>query len=706
MRVLITRPEPDAAGLVAALAARGHEAISAPLLEIAPLPVPPDLEARVRGCQAILLTSANGARALAGATALRSRPAYTVGQATAAVAEGHGFATVFSADGDAAALAELVRRMLRPADGPLLHASGEDRAADLGALLRPHGFVVDDVALYAARPVQRLPEAATAALGAGTVDAVLLFSPRTSRAFATLIAEAGLADRLHSIAAVAISDAALAPVARFGWRDTRVAREPNQAAVISALDASTPHAEKDPEEAGMSETAESAKKEPAAAMPQPPAEPPAASPQPVVVRRGLGVFGGLLTGAVGALAMIAVALVVAHQRPDLVRAWLPAGQTPAAPSKDEIAAIARSQADAAAGALGNRVDAAERRQGELRRGLEELQGKVVALPPATAPNEIAAVRDAQAAAMRDVQSLQALIAQLQSQAAALDNRLRQLGTQGGSAASAEEAAALKARLDKLEAEAQRLTRAVGAAADTAGHAADKEAVDREIAKLRRETEKQLTTIGETAAQLDRRLVALEGELRQRIEQLASSRGEADRRAADSARAAAAVGLAARLRQQVDTGSAFTRELELMKPLAGDARFGEILTALQPLAASGVASRAALRAEFPVMAKTALAADLTDDSIGERALGALKSLVSVRRVGADVAGDTVEAKLARAEAALEVGDVAAATALVKSFTGKPAEAAKGWLARAEAHLAAHQALDKLGMLGASLLAPAQ
>ena len=104
MRVLITRPDRDAAGLAAELGRRGHEAISAPLLTIAPLPAPADLEARVRACQAILLTSANGARALAGATALRSRPVYAVGQATAAAAEGHGFSTVFSADGDAPAL--------------------------------------------------------------------------------------------------------------------------------------------------------------------------------------------------------------------------------------------------------------------------------------------------------------------------------------------------------------------------------------------------------------------------------------------------------------------------------------------------------------------------------------------------------------------------------------------------------------------------
>ena len=73
----------------------------------------------------------------------------------------------------------------------------------------------------------------------------------------------------------------------------------------------------------------------------------------------------------------------------------------------------------------------------------------------------------------------------------------------------------------------------------------------------------------------------------------------------------------------------------------------------------------LEAEFPAVAKAALAEDLADDSYGERLLGKLRGLVSLRRVG-DVPGDTTEAKLARAEQALHAGDVAKAAELVKSL----------------------------------------
>src|SRR5689334_25386119 len=88
-------------------------------------------------CQAVLLTSANGARALAEASEQRGRPILAVGDTTASTAEGLGFSAVTSASGDGAALAELARERLDPKDGPLLHVSGREVAADLGDLLHP-----------------------------------------------------------------------------------------------------------------------------------------------------------------------------------------------------------------------------------------------------------------------------------------------------------------------------------------------------------------------------------------------------------------------------------------------------------------------------------------------------------------------------------------------------------------------------------------
>jgi hypothetical protein len=103
-----------------------------------------------------------------------------------------------------------------------------------------------------------------------------------------------------------------------------------------------------------------------------------------------------------------------------------------------------------------------------------------------------------------------------------------------------------------------------------------------------------------------------------------------------------------------------------------------------------------------MAKAAMADDLADNSFWQRLLGKLKSVVSLRRIGADVEGDSVEARLARAEAAANAGDVAKAVELVMSLPPQTSRATADWLARANAHLAAQHAVDQLAAQGVALL----
>ena len=61
MRVLVTRPIEDAGETEALLKARGHKAVIAPMLNIVFHDGPP---IELAGVQAILVTSANGVRAL------------------------------------------------------------------------------------------------------------------------------------------------------------------------------------------------------------------------------------------------------------------------------------------------------------------------------------------------------------------------------------------------------------------------------------------------------------------------------------------------------------------------------------------------------------------------------------------------------------------------------------------------------------------
>ena len=236
MRVLITRPEREATALAAALIERGHVPVVAPLFRLRTLPVPGEFAAQLAESQAVLLTSANGARALAEASEQRGFRVFAVGDTTASTAEGLGFSRVAQAAGDGVALAELVRQRLDPKAGPLLHVAGTDIAVDFAESLAPAGFTVRRVALYEARAVDELPAAVQSELKAGTLDATTFFSPRASAVFAQLVDEAGLGEALARTTAIAISEAARQPLDRLPFRQIVAAARPTRQAVLDEID--------------------------------------------------------------------------------------------------------------------------------------------------------------------------------------------------------------------------------------------------------------------------------------------------------------------------------------------------------------------------------------------------------------------------------------------------------------------------------------
>jgi len=233
MRALVTRPREEAEGLATALAARGVEAIIEPMMQVQFLTAAsPDLA----GVQAVLCTSANGVRALAGVTDERMLPILAVGDATASRARAEGFATVESAGGAVADLAWLAVQRLRPQDGRLLHVAGNVVAGDLVAELRENGFAIDRIVLYEAQPVAMLSEVTLGALRSASIDFALFFSPRTAAIFTRLANAAAAAKCCAKITALSISAAADAALAGLPWLDRRTAETPNQRALIDLLD--------------------------------------------------------------------------------------------------------------------------------------------------------------------------------------------------------------------------------------------------------------------------------------------------------------------------------------------------------------------------------------------------------------------------------------------------------------------------------------
>jgi uroporphyrinogen-III synthase len=232
-RALVTRPRAEAMALAEALAARGIEAIIEPLLDIHYRDEPaPDLA----GVEALLCTSANGVRALARLSGDRGIALFAVGEATAARARDEGFAQVESAGGNVEDLARLVRQLLRPGAGRLLHVAGSDVAGDLAGMLREEGFAVDRVVLYEARPVPGLSAPTVAALQSGLVDFALFFSPRTAAVFTRLAEQAGVGAAIRGVTAVSISAAADRGLGDLAFRGRLVADTPDQNALLAVLD--------------------------------------------------------------------------------------------------------------------------------------------------------------------------------------------------------------------------------------------------------------------------------------------------------------------------------------------------------------------------------------------------------------------------------------------------------------------------------------
>ena len=461
-----------------------------------------------------------------------------------------------------------------------------------------------------------------------------------------MVEDAGLAANLRDVTAVAISPAALAPAAGLPFKAVSRPSGPRRQAVLDEIDrlAEAPVQG----QATMSDASE-----PLSPPPDRPTAQPVPTP-PVVVRRGLGVVGAFVVGVLAAVIVLAGALISLPFWPQQARdLWRGHAAAPIPPTPGIDLQAVRADATAVATAA---VDTARR---ELTARLDDLEKRLRAVS-ATAAERPAA------------------------------------GPGGPDPAIAD----LKSRVEALE-QRPAASGAAPAPAPAPSPAPGNVEAEKEIAVLTREIAALRATLGA----LDQ-AVATQRDQAKALSDAVGARNTGEQKALVLARASAVIGVAARLAGSIDAGVPFAADLNLLVPLVqGDAKLTEIIAALQPHAQTGVASRAALEAAFPAVAKAALAEDLADDSYGERLLGKLRGLVSLRRVG-DVPGDTTEAKLARAEQALHAGDVAKAAELVKSLPASTNKATAAWLAKAEAHLAAKRSLDQLAAYAVNLLGTAR
>jgi uroporphyrinogen-III synthase len=238
MRLVVTRPEPDATRTANALARLGHTPILSPMLDIVPDPaarLPDD------PLQAVLVTSSNAVRALAGHRdrgRLNDLPLFAVGDHTALEARRAGYRHARSAGGAFEDLVALASRELDPAGAPLLYAAGAAQAGDLTGRLDALGFAVKATILYAAEARRRLSQVAAAALRANEADGVLFYSRRTAAAFALALRAEGLSPLAPHVACFCLSQAMAEPLAAISIGPIRIAARPDQISLFAAVEES------------------------------------------------------------------------------------------------------------------------------------------------------------------------------------------------------------------------------------------------------------------------------------------------------------------------------------------------------------------------------------------------------------------------------------------------------------------------------------
>jgi uroporphyrinogen-III synthase len=162
-----------------------------------------------------------------------------------------------------------------------------------------------------------------------------------------------------------------------------------------------------------------------------------------------------------------------------------------------------------------------------------------------------------------------------------------------------------------------------------------------------------------------------------------------------------------------SGTPIAPALSTLRPLAsGDPRLAAAVAELQPVADRPVPSFEALAERFPAVATAAAraaqgesiaaASDNGTNSWWRGIVQRLSAAVTIRRVG-DIAGDSPDARIARAEQHLAAHDLQGAVDALAGLTAAPARAVASWVGDARARLA----LDKaMGNLSAAAIAATQ
>ncbi len=360
---------------------------------------------------------------------------------------------------------------------------------------------------------------------------------------------------------------------------------------------------------------------------------PADVPPPPPARRGSGLVGGVVGGALALAAAFGLNYA----------GLLPGGSAPVADAPDLTA---------------------------LKTEVAALKADVEALKAAPGGAGVDEVRAVVTDAVSRIDGLAGVLEQVKTDLATLKTAV-----EGGGAGDGAAVQALAARLAELEATVASLGQGGGndvtpaqlqelagklAAVEAAANAANSAAADAgaKVAAL-------TATVAELAARVDAQ--------------------------ADQPKVALAIAAAA-LRAALDRGGTFVAEVETFAAVAPNS---PDLAALREIAAKGVATRADLVAAMPAAADAMIAASkVVDPNAGfwDRLVDSVTGLVTVRPIG-EVPGEGVPERSARMEAALKRGDLVAALAEYDAMPDAAKAAGAELADKLRTRLSAEQLVEK-------------
>ncbi len=688
MKILITRPEPDASRLAEILKKKGHESILAPMMTITNLP---GTQVDVDGVQALLVTSANGARALGRATAFRDVRVYAVGSATADTVRDEGFADVISADGDVPSLANKVIAECEPDQGRLVHVAGTEVAGDLSGLMKTAGFECERAVLYEAKAAQEIPKGVIDQLRSGEVDLALFYSPRTAAIFAENAKQAKLSASFKSMRAICLSTAVAAKVEELPWLEVSVAEAPNQENLLALLDSIDLKAEtkemneqsgeqnvsdkKTDKPGDQAKKAEAGKDPAVSKSPVPETSKSkdsransAAMPDktPTKLRTGLVLVLLIVVFCLGLAGWPLIYPKVEGYLPEGTKAII-AGQFGSTEAGEGETVDYQSEIDAVQTALKEDVSKLSERISTLEQR-ESTETTVSGSTSSTTPTVDTAAVDALSSKTEEkFGSLETQLEEQLTKIASLTEKLEQQETALGNLKNAEPQAAepspeMQSEILDLKNELLDMkTRLAGVQSDLAAE---------------KETAKSQASL----------LSSIEATLK------AEASNEAEAKA-ENRRTLLLLAIG-QLQRETRSDEPFENGVAQVAAVADDS-YAKDLATLKGLAPSGAETLTTLRQEFSNLAPDiSQSARLpSDETWYGQTLHRIASAVKFRRVD-DMEGDDVDAIIARAENDLASNDLDKAIAEVKQLTGASAEIAKDWLAKAEARLAVDQAIAGL------------